>query len=215
MREIIKSLFYALPFPLKDYIQNKRRLKFRDKIISEWIAKGKPVPPPHALKQIVIEEFRKKFNYDILIETGTFQGDMVETQRKNFKEIYSIELSEKLFNECKMRFSRFNHINLLQGDSSDVLPVIMKKNSSPAIFWLDGHYSGGITAKGTKSCPIYEELNAVFSNGLNHVLLIDDARDFNGLNDYPALNELEIFICKFKPSYSFEVKDNIIRAYQK
>jgi hypothetical protein len=45
-----------------------------------------------------------------------------------------------------------------------VLPLIIKDLNEPAIFWLDGHYSSGITAKGDKICPIFEELDSIFNN---------------------------------------------------
>lgn len=215
MKKIVKAIFRLFPFPIRDYIQRKIFLNWRKKIITEWIAKDKPIPPPHAIKQIAVEEFQIKFNYNILIETGTFQGDMVEAQRRNFEKIYSIELSEKLFNECKRKFSRFNHINLYRGDSSMVLPSLMKEIFLPAIFWLDGHYSGGITMAGEKNCPINEEINAIFSSPLDHIILVDDAKDFIGKNDYPTIDALKESIMLFRPNYLFEIKDNIIRAFPK
>ena len=54
----------------------------------------------------------------------------------------------------------------------------------------------GDTAKGSKFCPIYEELNAIFTSIDKHCLLIDDARLFNGADDYPTLDELKGFILK-------------------
>ena len=39
---------------------------------SKWNAAGKPVPPPHAVKQDAIKEYGKKYNVKTFIETGTF-----------------------------------------------------------------------------------------------------------------------------------------------
>ena len=208
-----RFILNMLPFSLRDTLLEKRRLNYRKKIISEWAEKGRPLPPPHPVKQTAIEEYQKKFLYDTLIETGTYKGDMVETQRRNFKKIYSIELGADLYRECKERFKRFGHITLLQGDSTSVLPELMKGISQPAVFWLDGHYSGGVTALGAVQCPIYGELKSIFANDLKHVILIDDAKDFNGTKDYPSIEELSKFILNIKPNYSIEVKDNIIRVF--
>ena len=43
---------------------------------------------------------------------------------------------------------------ILQGDSTDVLPEVVEKMDEPTLFWLDGHYSGGITASGEQETPI-------------------------------------------------------------
>ena len=95
-----------------------------------------------------------------------------------------------------------------------MLSQIVNKLSEPAIFWLDGHYSAGMTAKGDKECPIYEELEAIFAGkNLNHVLLIDDARCFVGQGDYPTIDELTKFIRKHNPAYKLEIKKDIICFY--
>jgi len=40
---------------------------------------GKPIPPPHIIKQKIIRTYAKTFKINILVETGTYLGDMVET----------------------------------------------------------------------------------------------------------------------------------------
>lgn len=111
-------------------------------------------------------------------------GEMVEAQKLRFDKIYSIELGIDLYQKAKRRFKGNKSVTIINGDSGKVLPVLLEEISEPAIFWLDGHYSGGITAKADKECPIFEELDAIFKfNKFNHVLLIDDARCINGEND--------------------------------
>jgi hypothetical protein len=82
------------------------------------------------------------------------------------------------------------------GDSVVKLPEIIPEINSKAIFWLDGHYSGFGTGKGETNCPVLDELEIIKSSKSNyHVILIDDAREFNGSNGYP---NLEIVINKLK-----------------
>jgi hypothetical protein len=101
----------------------------------------------------------------------------------------------------------------LQGDSGNVLNQVLAEISQPALFWLDGHYSEGITAKGEKECPIIEELSCIFkSKRLNHLILIDDARLFIGRNDYPTIQELTDFIFKECPNASVDVSDDMIKC---
>ena len=178
-----------------------------------WQQKGCPAPPPHIVKQEAIKEYQQKYKYATLVETGTFRGDMIEAQKGRFQKIYSIELDAEWFEKAQKRFRRNKDVTILQGDSGKVLPIIIQQLNEPAIFWLDGHYSGDNTALGDKQCPIYEELEAVFKGKkLDHVILIDDARCFTGEYDYPTIEELTGFIKERDDSYRVEVKHDIIHC---
>ena len=181
----------------------------------EWVELGKPVPPPHHIKQMTVKEYANKYGPNIFIETGTFQGDMVYAVRSVFDRIYSIELDDKLYERAKKKFSKYNHISILHGDSADVLPEILDHIKEPCLFWLDAHYSAGITAKGELVTPILQELDYIFDHPVkDHVILIDDARDFEGKNDYPTIQELRSLVLSQKLDYSFEVKNDIIRIHK-
>jgi len=188
----------------------------KNKEYKQWLKNDCPVPPPHLVKQLVIKELQKLYNYKYFIETGTFLGEMVDAQKNSFDKIISIELGKDLFEKAKQKFCNDKNVVIYQGDSGKVLVDIMKDVKEPAIFWLDGHYSAGITAKGEKDCPIFEELDAIFQNSqLNHILLIDDARCFIGEQDYPSIKVLSDYIQSKNSKYIIEVKDDVIRALVK
>jgi hypothetical protein len=177
-----------------------------------WDRVKKQWQTPHLVKQNTIKEYQQKYGYTTLVETGTYLGDMVEAQKTRFKKIISIELGVDLFEKAKERFNNDKNVLIVQGDSGKVLPKILKDINEPAIFWLDGHYSGGVTAKGDKECPIFEELDAILNNKrFNHILLIDDARCFIGDGDYPSIKKLTEFIRSKNDKYQVEVKHDIIR----
>ncbi len=206
---IVKIIRSLLPkFVFERFIK-----RWRDqKAWNEWKSKGCPVPPPHIVKQLTIIEYQEKFKYNILVETGTYLGDMVAAQRKNFNTIYSIELGVALYKKAKAKFKNNKNVIILQGDSGKVLPHVLSEINEPAIFWLDGHYSAGITAKGDKECPIFEELDAIFHcRKFNHIILIDDARCFTGVGDYPTIEKLTEYVKEKQESYQVEVKHDIIR----
>ena len=206
---IVKIIRSLLPkFVFERYIK-----RWRDqKAWNEWKSKGCPVPPPHIVKQLTIIEYQEKFKYNILVETGTYLGEMVAAQRKNFNTIYSIELGVALYKKAKAKFKNNKNVIILQGDSGKVLPHVLSEINEPAIFWLDGHYSAGITAKGDKECPIFEELDAIFhSRKFNHIILIDDARCFTGVGDYPTIEKLTEYVKEKQENYQVEVKHDIIR----
>ena len=119
------------------------------------------VMPPHIVKQKAIADYQRSSGIRTLIETGTYMGDMLVAQRPNFDQLFSVELSAELFQIATHRFKGDSKIKLFQGDSSTKLAEIVTSLHDRAIFWLDGHYSGGVTAKGNKNCPVNEELEVI------------------------------------------------------
>lgn len=208
MKNLLKKLFYKLPL----FCQRKIKGLSQTKELKDWMHSGKPIPPPHMVKQLTITEYQRKYNIQTLVETGTYLGDMIVAQLDNFQKIISIELDNKLYHRAVKRFEGCTKVNIIHGDSGEVLQTIVFDIKTPAIFWLDGHYSGGDTAKGEKKCPIYNELAVILQSPINHILLIDDARLFVGKDDYPTIHELSDFIFSQKNNITIEVKDDIIRV---
>jgi len=183
-----------------------------DFIVMDWNRYNAPTPGPHKIKQLTIAEFGKKYNCKTLVETGTFRGDMMEAQKRNFDMLYSVELSVEFWENAKERFKTDSNIHLIQGDSGVVLPKLVPTLTQPAVFWLDGHYCGGVTALSAIECPIYAEIDAVFKDNKGHVMLIDDARLFIGKRDYPTIPELTNYIKGINPNYTVTVADDMIRV---
>ena len=206
MNEIFKRLKFLSPY-IPYFVFNTIKKIIDKKQFKEWQKNGCSVPPPHIVKQRTIADYQQKYGYTTFIETGTFMGDMVEAQKKNFKQIISIELGKELYKKAQKRFYNDSNVSIIYGDSGKMLPV-----NNPAIFWLDGHYSEGITAKGCTECPIFEELDAIFDKKkINHILLIDDARCFNGKSDYPSIEKISAYISNKNVNYNIEVKNDTIR----
>lgn len=192
------------------------KLKTKKRLYNLWMENKNIINPPSFIKEKIIKMYAKKFSTKVLIETGTGKGDMIKAMRKEFKSIHSIELDKALYEYAKGRFSKYNHINLYYGDSSKILPTVLFKVKKPCIFWLDAHYSGGITAKGDLNTPIIKELDSIISESdFTYVILIDDARDFIGENDYPTLVELKQFVLSKNPKLRIIVKEDIIRITAK
>lgn len=204
LKQVIKRTLPA------DVIKKRRDLEAR----RAWEKQGRPSPPPHVVKEELIRDYAKTFNTNILIETGTYLGDMVHAMKKSFSHVISFELDETLAAQAKDRFANDNHIQIIQGDSGKLLGDHIANINEPCLFWLDGHYSGGITAKGALETPIKNELSAILSHPIDgHVILIDDARCFTGANDYPTLDELQTFVAQHKPNWRFTVETDVIRVH--
>lgn len=200
-----------VPLGIQNFFYEQKADEINIRELEKWKADGSPIPPPHLVKQEIIEKYARKYSCDVLIETGTYLGDTVFSQRNNFSQIISVELGRRFFSAAKKRFRRFPHITILHGNSGDLMIEIMQGIKSRSLLWLDGHYSGGITAKGETESPVYRELDAAFSNNeLKHVILIDDARLFIGKRDYPTLEELTSYIRIKDPEYKVETETDII-----
>lgn len=213
IRSLVKRTFV---YDIVTAVRVHRTRELQELEIREWQANAEPVPPPHIVKQRTLEQYAKTFSLKTLIETGTYQGDMVEAMKDVFNTIYSIELDGELYRRAKERFSSMDHISIIHGDSGKVLPEVLAKLKEPCLFWLDGHYSAGITAKGDADTPINEELDHILNHPVaGHVILIDDARLFVGEDHYPKIDELKDSILRRDPDQVFEVRHDIVRIHRK
>jgi hypothetical protein len=183
--------------------------------IRQWQRLGCPIPPPAEVKHATINEYRKRFRLDVLIETGTYFGDTIAATKNYFSDVYSIELSPKLHQGAKARFGCDPNVHLLLGDSGTVLKEILPTIPRIPLFWLDAHYSDSSTARGAVDTPIVQELEIIFASCQQCVVLIDDARCFDGHNGYPTLAELEKYAAGKALGWEFEVKYDIIRLHGK
>jgi len=144
--------------------------------------------------------------------SGTYFGEMVRKCRRRFQPIYAIELSEQLAMEAAKRLASYSHVQVLQGDGADLPPQVVAQLNEPAVFWLDAHYSGGMTARGPTEWPLERELRAIASGGRgDHVILIADAR-LMGQGDFPLLEKITELVRSINPDYRIEVQDDIIRC---
>jgi predicted SAM-dependent methyltransferase len=160
------------------------------------------------------------FNLDVFVETGTYLGDSALTASKMFKEVHTIELSEKLYRNALERLRQSPNIICHLGDSTEVMPQIIPSLNGRVLFWLDGHYSGGITSRGTNNTPVLRELEAIrLLPSAEAVILIDDLRLFqdtkpgfqtaSSLDGYPTITALKQAIEKHFPAHQFFVYGDI------
>lgn len=196
--------------PLYDFMKAKKQKN----VLSSWeVNLPRMGPLPHILKQFTVKDYAYKYDCVTLIESGTFEGDMIKACLPSFSKLYSIELDKDLFESAVDKFRESPTVNILNGDSGKKLPEILKEVNKRCVFWLDGHYSAGITAKGELETPIVKEIESIFNHTVSdHVILIDDARCFDGTNDYPRLEEFIQELYKRKSDIRVEVYNDIIRV---
>jgi hypothetical protein len=196
------------------FIKNKLRVLykktfiFQNKLIKEW----RNDTNKHRVKDKALISLSEKYKLTNLVETGTDYGETLWALQPYFKSIISIELENVRYISTKYRFRRFPNIKIIQGDSGEILNLLIRDIGEPTLFWLDAHYDGGNTAHGKYCTPILDELNSILSSKFDHIILIDDANTFiNQLRpDYPTVKELEDFIKSYRKDYNVYIKNNMI-----
>ncbi len=141
-------------------------------------------------KRYALLDLLRSHHLDLVVETGTFLGDMAIFLSEHGYEVVTIELDAKLAALARLRFGGNTRIRLVEGDSGARLPAVVEKLDRPALFFLDAHYSGPGTGKGDIETPISAEIDLILSRApRGSVVAIDDARCFGTAPDYPPLEE--------------------------
>lgn len=154
-----------------------------------------------SLTETFLKQIKDIFDASSFVETGTYQARTTLAAANVFEKVYSAELSSSLYQTSwhKVLTEKKLNINLFCGSSIAFLNYVVPNLFLTTIFFLDAHWSGGITAKGESNTPILEELECIKINRLvDCVILIDDIRCFakNNLNpepstqDYPGIDDL-------------------------
>lgn len=174
-----------------------------------------PLYLPAAERVEIIRTYARAFETKVFIETGTSVGDTVAALLDDFDVLNTIELDRDLYYRAKDRFSGIEKVNCYCGDSGDYLAGLVAYFSTPVLFWLDGHWSGG-PVRGEIDTPIVSELSVAVTAPKGSVILIDDARLFGGgpehteeFKDYPPLSWVRTFAQD--NGFHYKLEDDIIR----
>jgi hypothetical protein len=113
---------------------------------------------------------------DRIIETGTFRGTTTEWFAQFGLPVETVETDQRFFSFAKARLSKFSNVEV-RLDSSVSFLVKRLTHVDPrdrVLFYLDAHWEN--------SLPLREELQVIFVNHTNSVVVIDDfnVRDDTG-----------------------------------
>jgi predicted O-methyltransferase YrrM len=218
-RKLIKMLAAPIDRILHEVLYNRssigQQLFAREQRarVEQWERAGRPDPPPDHIKHGIIRSYAQRFGLHILVETGTFVGDTPAALQDDFERIFTIELDHRLSAAARRRFRHQPRITVIQGESGVVLGELSRSLPEPVLFWLDGHWSGGVTARGPEESPILREAATILSrSNPGDVLLIDDARLF-GIASYPSVEEVRRLIIGGQQDWDVYVENDIIRAH--
>lgn len=137
------------------------------------------------------------YDINIFIETGTYKGKTSLWASQYFQKVYTIEKSESIYNDTVHRLGHIKNIDFLLGHSAEKLKEILRQVQEPAIFWLDAHWSAGITYGKDEKSPLIDELKIILKNSKYNLLLIDDASLFlapppkpHKIENWPTIHEI-------------------------
>lgn len=122
-------------------------------------------------------------DFDLFVETGTYQGDTVALARTYFAEVISIERDATLAQAAAARFAQDAQVTVLTGHSDHCLahmqPQLLQRR---VLYWLDAHWCAPAdlapAPASAADCPLLLELAAIQQLNPHSVILIDDARFF-------------------------------------
>jgi hypothetical protein len=117
-------------------------------------------------------------NYKFFVESGTHHGETIFKMEPYFDKLVTIECSEYYYKNTKDKYNG-NKISFILGDSSIVFASLLPTINDKCIFFLDGHYSSGNTGRGSKDCPLVEEITHIANFFKDDaIIIIDDYRLF-------------------------------------
>jgi hypothetical protein len=178
-----------------------------------------------ALKYSLLSELKRMFEIELFIETGTFHGNTTAIAATVFDEVHSIEIFPEFYFKAKDMLKKAQHVHLHLGDSGTILNQLLPLYPKKTLFYLDGHFDGGISGKGDQNTPIREELAAIRNSGKSDsIILIDDIFDFQEslyskeitntcFDGYPTLKELIGDLLKINSEYQFCFLGNALLAF--
>ncbi len=134
--------------------------------------------PPKGFPSRIALDLAQQSGAVTFVETGTYRGITTRWASSHFEKVYTIERADNLFNTYSASLRSLGNVQPLLGDSRVMLrEIIGTLDATPAVFWLDGHWSGGETAGHGDECPLMDEL-ALMSRRTGDMVFIDDARFF-------------------------------------
>ena len=163
---------------------------------------------PHSYtKYRQINSIRKRTSSSVFIETGTYLGVTTNRCSSVFEKVYTIELDEKLAAQATSYLSNKKNVEVIQGDALKILPTLLESESvNNALIFLDGHFSGGVTACGDLPEPAIQELQVIadYKNKVK-AIIIDDFRCFGTDLGFPKKSEVIEIMEKHFDDYEITV----------
>lgn len=118
--------------------------------------------------QAEFKKLQKEFGLNVCIETGTCLGYTSAFLSTLFKEVRTVEISDKFLNIAKTnRLNALPNVKCNLGSSSDLMPKLLEGCGNDTMIFLDAHW-------GVEHCPLKEELQGIANSGIEPCIAIHD-----------------------------------------
>lgn len=150
-----------------------------------------------------------KWKVNYVVETGTFYGYTTAFLAERIKYVFTIEITPDRWNvhgKAKDILRGYENITILEGNSPEILPSILKNfpSEEQILFYLDAH--------GYLYWPLLDELNIIAKYvGPRAIIIIDDIKvpgknygydTYNGKEN--SLELIDQYLKKIYANYKYE-----------
>lgn len=196
---------------MKYYLLFAYELFSRFAFLPQYLNKIRAGTPTERSKRRLLKLILNEINFDYAVETGTYLARTTKILNQYVNIVYSTEINYDLYKFAKKKYSK-STIKFMHGKSEKLIYEILSKIHGQTIFYLDSHASGGITSQSEKVTSLRAELQAISGIKIlsKCVIIVDDARNIDGTNDYPSIEELNNFASINKLSMYISTADSYI-----
>lgn len=117
-----------------------------------------------------------------LIETGTCEGGFAIIAASVFNKVITIELNSYYYERAKKELQFIDNVELINGNSIDVLKNILPKQKRPLVFYLDAHFFNPDNSESPliprSEFPLFKELELIKTRNKKDIVIIDDVHTF-------------------------------------
>lgn len=172
-----------------------------------------------SLDMELIAALKKSVQLDVFCETGTFEGDTASDVAERFARVYTVELSEQLYDRAVARLQPFSNIEVIHDESAAALTRLRDALSEQSVlYWLDAHWCVAEDTAGEMSqCPLLDELDAIGTLNAKSVILIDDARLFlapplapHEISAWPSFDQVSLRLRSLSSTHKLMVINDVI-----
>jgi len=153
---------------------------------------------------------RDLFDTPIFFETGTYNGLSAVKFANIFPQLYTVELSDFLYEEANDRLRNYSNVCNCKDDSATYLQKMIPAVTGKKFIFLDAHGCGGRSAPDN---PILRELMVLKELGASDcIIMIDDTRSFSFSGTF-SLKSIYKLLKEINPNFTIASYSDAIIAY--
>lgn len=187
--EVPDTLLRSLPKPISKLAPGFASERQSGAAISAHPMVSVVSQPEDFPKALLAAEVGLRFGRSIFVETGTNIGQSTVMVSGLFSQVLSVEADAALATCAQTLVSsmKIGNVEIHEGDSVRFLQQLTGEQVDSAVFFLDAHYSRGLTSRVYGVCPLEQELAVIFGKSDRPVVVADDVRDMTGRKGFPSL----------------------------